>query len=115
MAYPSGRINLGINTGRRCTAHASPCKPLGRNAAEYYKVVISLDIGKFSKQAEIGTETSESLDIAAYTLRRCVENAIMTIRIIKSIAKCAIIVGPRPIGRLPWTGMPPDSMNAFHW
>jgi hypothetical protein len=26
----------------------------------------------------------------------------MTIRVIKAIAKCAVIVGPRPIGRLPW-------------
>ena len=92
MTDPRGSINVGEGTFDLRFAHHPNGQPFAWQGSEREKVVSSLNCCQFSEQRKVGTKASKGFDKAGQPLRRCIEDSIVALRIVKSVSERAIAV-----------------------
>ena len=75
------------------------------------EIVLSVNLGKFSIQGQIDTESRQRFQIASQPLGRGIEHPISAIGIVEAIAECSIGTCKRPVGWLPRVGAATDPKN----
>ena len=106
-ADPAAAADVSVLSAGGRYSHHALVDPFQRNFPRRTKVVIALDLGRFSKQLGVDSESAQRFEKTTEPLRRRVENTVHPFGIVKAIAERAIRSGCCPIGNGPGVGVSP--------
>src|ERR1700730_3888039 len=94
---PLAAANVGILSASSRNTHDSLLAPLQRHFSQRIVVILSLNLGQFSQEFGVNTESAQRFEKATKPLRGCVQNTVHPFGIVKPIAKGSVSPRRRPV------------------